>query len=252
MAGQIKTATIQQAVTRGLNPHVPLKPSGIKWLGQAPAHWEVRKLKQCAIRYWAGGTPDSGKDDYYCNSGEGIPWVMISDMTQQSRVRHTANAISESGRASKRLEILPAGTILYSMYASLGTVSVLEIPACVNQAILGVQFDPALVNREFALLFLSTIQPYVVRLSSSSTQNNLNAEKVRGLPIFLPPIAEQSAIVEYLDKAITKIDKAIATIRREMELLREYRVRLISDVVTGKIDVRKAAAKLPAVENSDY
>lgn len=243
-----KQAIIHHAVTRGLDSDVPMKDSGVEWLGEVPEHWDVRKLKQCCDRFYAGGTPDSGTAAFYCDPQKGIPWLMISDMTKQRRIRSTQKHITEEGRESRNLECLPIGTLLYSMYASLGVVSILEIEATVNQAIIGLEPRSEVMNREFCLYSLENLRPHMVLLASSSTQANLNAEKVRSLQLPLPPFTEQAAIVEYLDKATAEIDTAIARAKREVELLEEYRTRLVADVVTGKLDVRDAAAGLPEVD----
>ena len=248
---EYKRAVIQQTVTRGLNPDVPLKPSGVEWLGDIPEHWEAVRLKYCLDKVYSGGTPDSGNDLYYCNPNKGIPWLMISDITDSEYVRSSQKAITEQGRMSKSLDILPSGTLLYSMYASLGSVALLEIDACVNQAILGLSFRTEKVLSKFALYFLQSMQEVLPLFSNSSTQANLNAEIVLSLPILIPPLTEQVAIVAHLDKLTSDIDAAIAHTRREIELLEEYRTRLIADVVTGKLDVREAAVNLPDVSPDD-
>ena len=240
-----KQAIIHRAVTRGLDPNVRLKPSGVEWLGVVPEHWEVRRLKQCCERFYSGGTPESGTAAYYCGTQEGIPWLMIADLTRQRRVRGAVKHITEAGRASRSLERIPKGTLVYSMYASLGAASILEIEATVNQAIIGIEPRPTSLDAEFALYFLQFLQPHVARLASSSTQANLNAEKVKSLPTLLPPLAEQAAIVRFLDEQTQHIAATIDRAQREISLLREYRTRLIADVVTGKLDVREVAARLP-------
>ena len=248
---EYKRAVIQQAVTRGLDPDVPLKPSGVEWLGDIPEHWEVVRLKYCLDKVYSGGTPDSGNDLYYCDPNKGIPWLMISDITDSEYVRSSQKAITEQGRMSKSLDILPSGTLLYSMYASLGSVAILEIDACVNQAILGLSFRTEKVLSKFALYFLQSMQEILPLFSNSSTQANLNAEIVLSLPILIPPLTEQVAIVAHLDKLTSDIDAAIAHTHREIELLEEYRTRLIADVVIGKLDVREPAANLPDVNLDD-
>jgi type I restriction enzyme S subunit len=240
-----KQVIIHRAVTRGLDPNVHLKPSGIDWLGDVPEHWEVQKVKQCASRFYAGGTPDSDNSKYYCDSLDGIPWLLIADLTRQLRVFDSKNRITEQGRASKHLEILPIGTVVYSMYASLGTASILEIPACVNQAILGIMPDERVLNREYLLQVFIALKPHVVAESSASTQANLNAAKVRNLWLPLPPILEQVSIVRHIVDQSRGLDTDIIRLQREIELLREYRTRLVADVVTGKLDVRDM--ELPAM-----
>jgi len=245
-----KQVIIHEAVTGQIDvrtgkPYPAYRDSGVEWFGEVPEHWATRRLKQCASRFYSGGTPDSGTSSFYCDPGSGIPWLLIGDITRQRRVRNAVRAITEKGRESRGLDVLPAGTLLYSMYASLGSVSILEIDATVNQAIIGIRLRSSVLNTEFALYYLETLRPHVIRLASTSTQANLNAEKVRSLPVLVPTLTEQVAIVRYLDDATANTDSAIAHARREIDLLREYRTRLIADVVIGKLDVREAAASLP-------
>ncbi|WP_440951490.1 restriction endonuclease subunit S [Methanococcoides sp. FTZ1] len=215
-----------------LKPYPSYKDSGVPWLGEVPEHWEVKRLKQCSERFYTGGTPDSGNAKYYCNPPEGLPWLMIADMTSQKYVKKTVKAITEEGRASKNLEILPKETILYSIYASLGTVSILEIEATVNQAIIGIKFRQSELENKFAYYYLENLRPHLALISNSSTQANLNAEKVRSLPVFLPPLTEQSAIVCYLDYMNRRIHRYIYTKQKLIKLLEEQKQAIIHRAVT--------------------
>ena len=103
---------------RRFKPYPAYKDSGVEWLGEMPAHWEVKRLKDCVQRLESGGTPESDNFDYWTEDEEGTPWVAISDMTRCFHVRDTSKRLTERGRRSKHLPILPAGTLLYSMYAS--------------------------------------------------------------------------------------------------------------------------------------
>jgi type I restriction enzyme, S subunit len=164
--------------------------------------------------------------------------LLIADLTRQRRVRRSLKAITEAGRASRHLELIPAGSLLYSMYASLGAVSMLEIDATVNQAIIGIKPHESKLNVEYGLYFLESLRPAVVQLSSSSTQANLNAEKVRSLPIFLPPLPEQAALVRYLDYMDRRIQRYIRAKQKIIKLLEEQKQAIIHQAVTGRIDVR--------------
>ena len=146
-----------------LKPYPAYKDSGVPWLGEVPEHWNVKRLKQCVERFYAGGTPNSGNAEYYCDTSKGLPWLLIADMTHQRHVKTTIKAITETGRACKK----PRGTpkmepLLYCMYASLGTASILEIEAAINQAIIGIRTRNLELETEFALYFLESLQPYVV------------------------------------------------------------------------------------------
>ena len=238
-----KKAIVHHAITRGLDSSAALKPSGVPWLGDIPKHWDVLPLKYCVNKFYSGGTPDSGNADYYCDFGEGTPWLMISDMTGQRHVYRTQKAITSKGKNSKKLDVLPAGVILISMYASIGTAALLKIDAAVNQAILGMRFDDKKLQTDYGLYCLECMQPCIAYFSDSSTQANLNSKKVRDFPIIIPPISEQKYIVKHLNDKTAKIAAAAECARREIALLREYRARLVADAVTGKIDVRGITLK---------
>jgi restriction endonuclease S subunit len=219
-----------------LNPYHKYRDSGVSWLGEVPEHWEVRRLKQCVAHFFAGGTPDSGTPIFYAEPGYGVSWLTIADMTNQRRIRHTLKDITEEGRKSRNLEVLPRGTLLYSMYASLGAVSILEVDATINQAIIGIRTLESILESEFALFFLDILRPHLMPLSSASTQANLNAEKVRSLPIFLPPIIEQAAIVRFLNYYDLRIGRYIRGKQKLIKLLEEQKQAIIHRAVTRGLD----------------
>lgn len=217
-------------------PYPAYKDSGVEWLGGIPAHWEVKRLKNCVERLESGGTPESDNFEYWTDDRSGIPWVAISDMTRSFNVRDTAKRLTEQGLCSKRLRVLPSGTLLYSMYASLGKVALLEIDAVVNQAILGLVTRDEYVSRAFLRWWLEFMQSHVQLLSSSNTQDNLNADKVRKMPVFVPGPAEQRAIAAFLDRETARIDALVAKKERLIELLQEKRIALITRTVTKGLD----------------
>ena len=122
------------------------------------------------------------------------------------------------------------------MYASLGKVAVLAMPAATNQAILGVVPDDRRLEATFLRWWLESLEPHVRLFSSSNTQDNLNAETVRNMPVYLPSMFEQRAIADFLDRETEKIDALVAKKQRLIELLQEKRTALISHAVTKGLD----------------
>ena len=227
----------EQGRLRDRRSYSEYRDSGIEWLGEIPAHWRLKSLKHSVARLESGGTPESDNTTYWTDEEHGIPWIAISDMTRGFHVHETAKRITEEGRKSKRLLILPAGTLLYSMYASLGKVAVLEIEAVVNQAILGVVPREGEVLRDYLRWWFEFMQPYVPMLSSSNTQDNLSAERVRNMPVVLPvAVEEQHAIADFLDHETAKIDALVAKKEQLIELLQEKRSALITRAVTRGLD----------------
>jgi type I restriction enzyme S subunit len=232
----------REARPRRFRPYPEYKDSGVEWLGEIPKHREVERLKDYVLQFESGETPESGNLDYWTDGGDGIPWVAISDMTRDSHVRETAKRVTEQGRHSKGLRILAAGTLPYSMYASLGMVALLETDAVINRAILGVVPHPSKLLREYPRRWFEFMQAHVRILSSGNTQDNLNADKVRKTPAFLPvALNEQPAIAAFLDRETAKIDALAAKVREAIDRLKEFRTALIFVAVTGKIDVKEAA-----------
>ncbi len=216
-------------------PYPSYKASGVKWLGEVPEKWKLAKLKHVCRKPIAGGTPKTDDEKYWCDSGEGVPWVSIADLTANSVIYSTKKDVTQHGIDSKNLSILPAGTLLYSIFATLGKVSEAGVPLTTNQAILGL-LPEVNFEKRFLHWVLTGIESYVKFTASSNTQDNLNSEKVSNLPIVVPFFEEQTAIANFLDRETAKIDTLIAKQERMIELLNEKRTALISHAVTKGLD----------------
>ena len=236
-----KQAIIHRAVTRGLDPNVKLKDSGIPWLGEIPEHWEARKLGSLFLRHGSGTTPSG--DAYY---GGGVPWVMSGDL-KDGILATTKRTVTESALNDfSALKLHPKGSLLVAMYgATIGKTGVLNMAACSNQACCALASPRPQVNPVFIQSIVIMARPHLMQQAYGGGQPNINAEVVRSLRVPLPPLVEQDSILAYVDRATAPIGTAIARFEREITLLREYRTRLTADVVTGKLDVRAAAAQLP-------
>ena len=245
-----KQAIIQQAVTRGLNPDVPLKDSGVEWLGDVPKHWEVTRLKAHLSRNESGVWGDNFSDEgtVVIRSTEQTVtggWKIISP----ARIKLSASEVTSTLLESGDLVVTKSsGSQSHIGKTSLVDDEIERMRCCFSNFMQRLRLDktavPAFVWRN---LNSSIGREQLVFQSTTTTGlGNLTGKILGNCRFTFPPIAEQAAIVEYLDKATTDIDTTIARARREIELLREYRTRLIADVVTGKIDVRKVAAQLPS------
>lgn len=218
------------------------KPSGVPWLGDVPEGWKLGPLKYLVRDVYSGGTPESNNSDYWTSDPQhGTNWVAIRDMTRNELVACTDKLVSREGILSKNLRILPKGTLMYSMYASLGKVAVLGVKATINQAILGLVPSESKVNQRFLKYWLVQMERHLELFSSSNTQDNLNAAKVKSLPVFVPPLTEQVQVADYLDRETAKIDGLIAKKRELIERLKEKRTALISHVVTKGLPPEEAA-----------
>lgn len=240
-----KQAIIHRAVTRGLDPDVPLKPSGIPWLGDIPAHWDARAFARMS-RVVRGSSPRPAGDKRFFN-GDFMPWVTVGEVTKDREMylKSTGTFLTQLG--AERSTMFPAGTlILTNSGATLGVPKILELNACANDGIVAFLSLRSLIQKPFAYLFLSTLTRRLRdEMRQGGTQPNLNTGIVRRIVCPIPPVAEQEAILSYVERESAPLNTAIARTEREIALMQEYRTRLTADIVTGKLDVREAAAKLP-------
>ena len=241
-----RQAVIHRAVTRGLDPNVPLKPSGVEWLGDVPAHWDRCRLRNVVSvvttgsRGWSSFASDTGPLFIrVANLNRGSLQLRFDDT-----VRLNLPETSEVTRTR-----IQAGDLLVSVTAYIGSVGLVPEgfeEAYVSQHVARCQPLPGSSSRWLGYVLLSTVGQTHGQISLyGGTKDGLSLDDVKNYQILLPPLPEQTDIVEHLDEATAGIDAAISRAHRQIELLREYRTRLIADVVTGKLDVRDAAANLP-------
>ena len=236
-----RQAIINQAVTRGLDSGVQLKPSGVEWLGSVPEHWEVCKLKH-KVEINDSTLPES-TDPYFEFSYIDIGSVESGSLSEQPQRLQFHMAPSRARRIVENGDTI-VSTVRTYLKATWFAENISNIICSTGFAVLtpGGDLSPRFVS-------------YVVRSNAFTDQVTADSvgvaypaisdTKLGSLILCIPPLAEQAAIIEYLDKATVAIDVAIARARRQIELLQEYQTRLIVDVVTGKLDVRDAAAQLP-------
>lgn len=223
----------------GLDPDVPLKDSGVEWLGEVPEHWEVRRNGRLFAQRNETGFADLPILGVSLRTG-----VRIRDFDNSDRKQ----VMSDRDKYKRAL----AGDIAYNMMRMWqGAVGIVPVDGLVSPAYVVARPLPGTEARYFEQLF--RIPVYMQGVDNYSRgivkdRNRLYWEDFKALPTCYPPAEEQTAIVEHLDKATTSINTTITRTNREISLLNEYRTRLIADVVTGKLDVRGAVAVLPEVD----
>lgn len=237
-----KQALISQAVTKGLDPHAPLKDSGIDWIGQIPEHWEINKMNRLFNLIGSGTTPNSGSVDFYDNGN--IPWLNSGDLYGDKPViEKTAKHITELALNSfSALKLYNADSIAIAMYgASVGNISIVPFEFCCNQACC--VFSKQIKNLSLKYAYYAVIagKKDLIEQAKGGGQPNINQDILKQFRLPLPPVHEQKRIVDCLDKQCAIIDNSIANINKTISLLKEYRTRLVADVVTGQIDVRHIA-----------
>jgi len=221
-----KQAIIHRAVTRGLDPNVRLKPSGIAWLGDVPEHWQIRRLKQIAR----------------LQSGEGITALDIHEQGEfpvfgGNGLRGYTTACTRDG-----------DYILIGRQGALcGNINYATGRFWASEHAVAVHPKATYVIRWLGeLLSVMNLNQY----SIAAAQPGLSVERVQRLPIPYPSFDEQQAIVRHIENNTANIERGLACVRDEVALLREFRTRLVADVVTGTLDVRAAAAVLPEITES--
>lgn len=180
------------------------------------------KLKWVATTA-AGGTPSVAESSFWSDDdGEGLPWVSIGDMSGRELVTTTGRRVTDAGVSAARLPTGDPGTLLLSMYASLGHTAFLTTRASWNQAILGIDVSPSHDVR-FIKYALEAIKPTLTEFARSNTQANLNAEQVGNLVLPDPPLFTQRRIADFLDAEITRLDHLAASRRKQRDLLTSRR-----------------------------
>lgn len=248
-----KQAIIHRAVTRGLDPNVRLKPSGVEWLGDVPEHWEVAPLSRVLMQRKEKNDP--------------IKTTNILSLSLKTGVIPYAEKGPGGNKAKEDVSAYmlayPGDIVVNSMNVVVGSVGLSEYFGAVSPVYYMLRTrDPLDVVEYFSAIFRDvSFQRSLFGLGNgimyieSKSSGKLNTIRLR-IPMTRlkrvllprPPPAEQAAIVAHLDEITAGIAAALSRTEREIDLLREYRTRLIADVVTGKLDVREAATKLPDAE----
>jgi type I restriction enzyme, S subunit len=246
-----KQAIIQGAVTCGLDPHVRVKPSGVPWLPDVPGHWDVLSLRRVITQAVDG--PHHSPN--YVDSG--IPFLSARNIKADRWSLEDAKYISEDDYAEFSRRIVPeVGDVLYTKGGTTGVARAVDLSfrfqVWVHVAVLKVKKNKILPS--YLALVLNSPRCYeqAQLFTRGATNQDLGLGRMKGIVFALPPLSEQEIILRTVDEQTRDLVEAIQRARLEMELLREYRTRLVADVVTGKLDVREAAARLPEdVEESD-
>lgn len=220
------------------------KDSGIAWIGEIPGEWEVLKNKYTYSFIYSGGTPTASEEKYY--SDEGFAFVSISDMSTTEYVKETKKHLTNEGIANKNLKVLPEGTVLFSIYATVGAVSELLIEATISQAILAIGLKKE-IDKSYYKYNLKSMKDYIFSQANGNTQFNLNAEKVANFTICFPPLSVQQSISSFLDTKCGEIDSLISIQEEMISELLAYKQSVITEAVTKGLD-KMAKMKNSGVE----
>lgn len=238
-----RAAFITHAVTKGLDPNVPMKDSGVEWLGEIPAHWDVKRTKVVG-RLRSGHTPSRQHPEYWQDCT--IPWFGLVDVWQirdgkTEYVYETDEKISELGLANSAARLLPKGTVILSRTASVGFSAIMGVDMATTQDFVN-WVCGATLQPEYLLYVFRSMQHEFRHLTMGSTHQTIYMPDVGRFSTPIPPIPEQNHIVAYIRMETAKIDALITRVHGAIDHLKELRTALISAAVTGKIDVREEAA----------
>lgn len=230
-----RIALITRAVTKGLDPNVKMKPSGIDWLGDIPEHWEVKRLNHLASKIGDGihTTPEYvDQSEYYFINGNNLNNGVIE-------ISDTAKCVSEE-EFNKYYTELKIGTILISINGTIGNIAYYNGENVIfGKSAAYIECKEYIQNELIYYILQSEyIKNYFEDSFSGTTIKNLSLETIRKMPIPISSIEEQKSIIGSLKKQIKKTEEIISKTLHAIELLKEYRISLITAAVTGKIDVR--------------
>lgn len=240
-----KQSIIYDAVSRGLDPNVRLKPSEVEWLGEIPEHWGVRRAKGVcsAIVDCKNRTPDAIEGGSFLV----VRTTCVRGGKFNASGGFTTNA--ENFRVWTSRGAPQFGDVFFTREAPAGEACLVPDQAdlCMGQRMMYFRPDPDLLDPEFLLLNIygPLTRAYIQLETNGSTVGHLRLGQVYSLPLVWCPVEEQRAIVAHVHAASQGLEQAQASAKKEITLLHEYRIRLIADVVTGKLDMREAAAGLP-------
>lgn len=225
-----RQSVITEVVIKGLDPTVPMKDSGVEWIGEIPAHWEIGKLRTRTKML----IPMRDKPE---DLGGPIPWVRIEDYSGKYITASKEQlGVSAETVTAMNLKIYPVGTVLCTSSCDLGKCAIVGRELVSNQRFIGIIPQPELSSDYLYYLMLSNAERLNM-LSTGSIQANLSRVSFEQLLVQFPPIAEQKAIAEYLDKKCEAADHLIAIKQTKIEKLEQYKRSLIYEYVTGKKEV---------------
>ena len=236
-----RQAVIHQAVTKGLDPNVRLKPSGVEWLGNVPEHWDVLRLGSLATKFGSGITPRGGATVYQEN---GIPFLRSQNIHFDGlRLNNVARISLDLHQELANSHVRPRDVLLNITGASIGRVCTVPLDFSdgnVNQHVCIIRTKQSILLPELLSAYLSTptMQRQIQSEQSGASREGLTLQSIRDFSVIVPPLQEQETMVEHCEEMAAEIFTAMDRARRQIELMEEYRTRLIADVVTGKIDVR--------------
>ena len=243
-----RQAVISHAVTKGLDPTVPMKDSGVEWLGEVPAHWICKSYRYASVIY-RGKFSHRPRNDPSLYDGD-FAFIQTGDIARADKyIRDYKQTLNEKGAAVSQK--FPAETLVMAIAANVGDTAILGFEAYAPDSVVG--FKPEKnIELEFLRFSLIAALQELKKTSTQSTQANLNIDRISGIQSVFPPAAEQVEISVYLNGLMEQFSLLEQQAMASIKLMNERRFALISAAVTGKIDVRnwQSPASAPTPESA--
>jgi type I restriction enzyme S subunit len=237
-----RQAVISHAVTKGLNPDVPMKPSGIEWLGDVPAHWDVNHVRRYLNKSLSNGIFKK-KEEF----GQGALLVNVFDIYRDNFLIDypSLDRILCSREEQAGYEVLADDAFFVRSSLKREGIAAVAVAGKIDEAVvfechlIQARFDPQRFLGRFARYLFNSMEyrAHMVRSAKVTTMTTIDQEAIASTPILVPPLKEQTAIAAFLDRETSKIDGLVSEAQRAIDLLQERRTALISAAVTGQIDV---------------
>ena len=235
-----RQALITHAVTKGLNPNVKMKDSGVEWIGQVPEHWQTKRLKHLLeepLQYGANESGDASIED-------GPRYIRITDLNEAGELRH--DSVKRLSPYVAQPYMLRDGDVLFARSgATVGKTYCYRSehgPACFAGYLIKARLDRKKVNPDFLILAVRShyYWAYILKTAIQATIENVSAERYGDFPVAMPNCKEQATIVAALSSILSRIDALIEKTQCSINLLKERRSAFITAAVTGQIDLRES------------
>lgn len=230
-----KSVIINNAVTKGINADVPMKNSGVEWLGEIPEHWNSVSLKWITNIY-SGGTPSKNKPEFWKDGT--IPWIN-SGTVNQEYITIPSEYITEEALENSSAKWIPEKSLVMALAGqgkTKGMVAQVQFKTTCNQS-LGVIVPNEKIDNRFLMYWLKKNYQNIRNLGGGDKRDGINLEMIGNIPVPITNLQEQKAIILHIEKKITLINAKIEKTKKLIGLLNEYHMALISEVITGKIKV---------------
>ena len=233
-----RSAIISEAVTKGLDKNVEMKNSGIEWMGEIPSHWDIVKTSYLFDDIGSGTTPNTNDDSLY-DADNGINWLQTGDLND-GHITKTSKKISQKAiEGNSTLRLYPVNSLVIALYgATIGKVGVLDIETTTNQACCVLPPSDKVLTDYAYYVFIAS-KKALLNLASGGGQPNISQAIIKNHRIPYPSYVEQQAITTYLDNKVEQIDKTLLELESQIHELKSYKSALITEAVTGKIDLRE-------------